>query len=73
MPNVIGSQWSTQDVSDWLEQMGFKQYISKFKNQKIDGAALLNLDADALYELNVNVGALLNEPFALLMLLLDRG
>ena len=55
---MIGSQWGTQDVSDWLEQMGFKQYISKFKNQKIDGAALLNLDADALYELKVNVRTL---------------
>ena len=28
----LGSQWDEDDVSDWLEQLGFKVFISRFVN-----------------------------------------
>lgn len=35
--------WSTQEVSAWLTQVGFSQYIQLFLEQGVDGEVLMAL------------------------------
>ncbi|CAF1458973.1 unnamed protein product, partial [Adineta steineri] len=43
--------WSTNDVSKWLIDNGFDKYVTKFKEEEIDGLSLLNLSPISVEEL----------------------
>lgn len=51
------SQWSTQDVGDYLRHMGFDQEAESFQEQDIDGKSLLLLSRnDVLCRFNFKLG-----------------
>ncbi|XP_068750521.1 sterile alpha motif domain-containing protein 15-like [Montipora capricornis] len=46
--------WSTEDVADWVEFLGFKQYRACFRDNLINGRKLINVDASSLPNMGVN-------------------
>lgn len=42
------SQWSVDDVQNWLNTLGLEEYAEIFKQQAIDGGELLHLTHDTL-------------------------
>jgi len=47
-------EWTPEDVADWLSNNGGDEYASAFKNQGVGGAALVELDEDALREIGIH-------------------
>jgi SAM domain (Sterile alpha motif) len=45
--------WTQDDVSNWIEQLGFPQYQETFKVNFIDGKKLILVDASALVKMNI--------------------
>ncbi|KAI9312419.1 hypothetical protein BX666DRAFT_1987298 [Dichotomocladium elegans] len=45
--------WTIEQVSTWVEAMGFKDVVDTFKNQEITGDVLMDLTPDSLKELNI--------------------
>lgn len=41
-------RWTTTDVQDWVESIGFQEYRSAFLEASVDGSRLLAMDVDAL-------------------------
>lgn len=52
---LAGSQWAIADVTAWLETIGLDQYCATFEKNKIDGIALLLLNAASLREMEITV------------------
>eukprot|EP01090_Pellita_catalonica_P010023 TRINITY_DN2130_c0_g1_i1.p1 TRINITY_DN2130_c0_g1~~TRINITY_DN2130_c0_g1_i1.p1 ORF type:complete len:237 (+),score=47.99 TRINITY_DN2130_c0_g1_i1:197-907(+) len=50
------SSFSADQVGKWLRENELEMYISKFKEECVDGAALLELDDSDLRSLNVRLG-----------------
>ncbi|XP_029194333.2 sterile alpha motif domain-containing protein 15-like isoform X1 [Acropora muricata] len=46
--------WSIEDVADWVEFLGFKQYRACFKDNLVNGRKLINVDASSLPRMGVN-------------------
>jgi hypothetical protein len=42
------SQWSTEDVVLWLEELGMSQYVESFRRHAIDGEELQTLTQDTM-------------------------
>ncbi|XP_006813234.1 WD repeat, SAM and U-box domain-containing protein 1-like [Saccoglossus kowalevskii] len=42
------SDWSVQDVCDWLKSLGLEQYVVTFKSNEIDGQELNNITSEVL-------------------------
>jgi len=49
------TQWGLQEVSDWLVQAGYKELITLFQDNEIDGEVLEALDHDALISMGMKV------------------
>ncbi|XP_060562001.1 NAD(+) hydrolase SARM1-like isoform X2 [Ruditapes philippinarum] len=52
-PHKLSQQvplWTTEDVSHWVSEIGFKEYASQFEDCKIDGDLLLQMDEDDMVE-----------------------
>jgi hypothetical protein len=45
---MITSASTVDEVCKWLEEAGFAQYCAAFREQRVDGYALLLLTADGL-------------------------
>jgi hypothetical protein len=54
--NLDVESWTTSDVSNWLDQIGFPQYKETFAQNCIDGSSLLLLDRDYLKDMKVLAG-----------------
>ncbi|XP_065828093.1 uncharacterized protein [Oscarella lobularis] len=50
------SGWTVDDVCSFLDDIGMKQYVEKFRSEEIDGGLLQELDQDGLKELDVSSG-----------------
>jgi len=48
--------WAVEDVHNWLQENGFSILCRKFKENDIDGEALLLMHFEDLRELNINLG-----------------
>lgn len=46
-------EWTTNEVLDWIEQLGFPQYRKTFEVNFINGRTLLKIDASALVKMNI--------------------
>lgn len=46
-------EWTSNDVLDWIEKLGFPQYRKTFKANFINGRTLLKIDASALVKMNI--------------------
>eukprot|EP00050_Salpingoeca_kvevrii_P012341 m.21818 g.21818 ORF g.21818 m.21818 type:complete len:1474 (+) comp3956_c0_seq2:226-4647(+) len=53
MLDVPVEQWSIGDVADWLQHRSLHDCVATFRENKIDGAALLVIGADDLKELGI--------------------
>lgn len=42
------NEWASEEVSSWLNQIGFGDLIEEFKTNSIEGDSLLTLDNDDL-------------------------
>ncbi|ETE63358.1 Neurabin-1, partial [Ophiophagus hannah] len=49
-PNHAVSEWSVQQVSNWLKSLNLEHYISEFTAHNINGECLLQLDGSKLKE-----------------------
>ncbi len=49
------SDWTIEDVSDWLSSQKLDQYISVFADNQITGSVLLDLTLEDLDYLNINI------------------
>eukprot|EP01127_Copromyxa_protea_P009947 TRINITY_DN238_c0_g1_i1.p1 TRINITY_DN238_c0_g1~~TRINITY_DN238_c0_g1_i1.p1 ORF type:complete len:395 (-),score=56.99 TRINITY_DN238_c0_g1_i1:69-1217(-) len=52
------SQWTTQQVGQWLTNKGLKKYVSLFEANAIDGEILLSLTEDDLRRKPLRIGVL---------------
>ncbi|KAL4223243.1 Sterile alpha and TIR motif-containing protein 1 [Mactra antiquata] len=53
IPHKLSQQvplWTTEDVSHWVSEIGFKEYVSKFEDCKIDGDLLLQMTEEDFIE-----------------------
>ncbi|XP_014215177.1 sterile alpha and TIR motif-containing protein 1 [Copidosoma floridanum] len=53
IPHKLSQQvplWSTEDVREWVKQIGFEEYAKNFVDSKVDGDLLLQLAEDNLRE-----------------------
>ncbi|XP_058465890.1 NAD(+) hydrolase sarm1 isoform X3 [Malaya genurostris] len=53
VPHKLSQQvplWSTEDVREWVKQIGFSEYEHNFFDSKVDGDLLLQLGEDNLQE-----------------------
>jgi len=55
LPDVV-SQWTVDNVCQWLQSVQFDDYIPKFKKSHIDGELLISLTDDDLKNLGVDDG-----------------
>ncbi|XP_045171322.2 NAD(+) hydrolase sarm1-like isoform X2 [Mercenaria mercenaria] len=52
-PHKLSQQvplWTTEDVSHWVSEIGFKEYAPMFEDCKIDGDLLLQMDENDMIE-----------------------
>lgn len=60
IPHKLSQQvplWSTEDVREWVKQIGFEEYAKNFVDSKVDGDLLLQLTEDNLREdIGINNG-----------------
>jgi len=47
------SQWTNDDVTEWLEHIGLSQYQDNFKEQYIDGRQLIHLKPQDLKDIGM--------------------
>ncbi|KAK9241326.1 hypothetical protein V1525DRAFT_392806 [Lipomyces kononenkoae] len=52
LPYIVG--WDVQEVGNWLEQIGLRQYRDSFLENDITGEVLIHLDHDFLKDLGVS-------------------
>ena len=50
---VHTAEWSTERVIQWLSDVHFPQYADLFRDNDIDGCALMNLDKSDLEQLGI--------------------
>jgi len=53
LKNVV--EWTSNDVTLWLEKNGFDDYITLFYNHEIDGKVLLTLTEEDLRSDDLNI------------------
>lgn len=57
------TDWTVDDVSNWLVSMKLSDYRDKFRKNKIDGQELLHLN-EAMLKNSLNIGMKLVSNFA---------
>lgn len=50
LPLPFAFSWSIDNVSDWIEELGFPQYRSVFERNFIDGRKLIRIDSSSLVQ-----------------------
>lgn len=50
---MVQLKWSSDDVLEWIKNLGFPQYQNTFRANFIDGRKLLLVDASALVKMNI--------------------
>ncbi|XP_074835367.1 sterile alpha motif domain-containing protein 14 isoform X2 [Carettochelys insculpta] len=53
-PLSTATNWSSQQVGQWLENLSLEQYVGKFAAREVDGQQLLQLDGAKLKALGVS-------------------
>ena len=52
---LAGSQWSVDDVCNWLAYVDLQECVVPFRRAHMDGAALLGINPERLREIGINV------------------
>ena len=52
---VLPNAWTVAQVSGWLDDLGFPEYVEQFRENEIEGKHLLDLEKDDLKELGVTI------------------
>lgn len=47
--------WTADQVLQWLQSIGLPQYIPNFREQKVDGSQLLQLDSVLIKVVNISL------------------
>lgn len=53
LPLPSAFSWSTDDVSDWIEELGFPEYKILFEQNFIDGRKLIRIDSSSLVRMKI--------------------
>ncbi|XP_078501368.1 sterile alpha motif domain-containing protein 14 [Lissotriton helveticus] len=53
-PITLATNWTTEQVGQWLEGLNMEQYVAEFAAREVDGQQLLHLDGAKLKSLGIN-------------------